>query len=320
MKNDENNLKNEISNLNEQQKQHMINMFKKYNYHIVITDNINERILNTILYNNENNTEYAIIKLKEFINIMIDRPYRESIIQDRTFSIFCYVHIANNKVFSSDERLIFFNDRHPIRNIINFRGFSSPSKMSNTDKINHDLIDFINIIECSKTQKHRYLDYLQTKYNQSKKDHSFSWLSENNKDLPQWSIDYFEKNKVIEKELRHLPILFNNKEAFRFTIPAIFHAMEISDAEKKLFLITMKKAWGQKKYRTKIKNEKKITLNLVVDEEIDKRLKRLSKEFDVPVNKIVSMMTIYLADKYTEIKALEEKKKNNKRKQLQNLM
>ncbi|AVH34765.1 hypothetical protein KW497_04940 [Vibrio fluvialis] len=82
----------------------------------------------------------------------------------------------------------------------------------------------------------------------------------------------------------------------------------------------MKKAWGQKKYRTKIKNEKKITLNLVVDEEIDKRLKRLSKEFDVPVNKIVSMMTIYLADKYTEIKALEEEKKNNKRKQLQNLM
>ncbi|EKO3989425.1 hypothetical protein DX884_21955 [Vibrio fluvialis] len=82
----------------------------------------------------------------------------------------------------------------------------------------------------------------------------------------------------------------------------------------------MKKAWGQKKYRTKIKNEKKVTLNLVVDEEIDKRLKRLSKEFDVPVNKIVSMMTNYLANKYTEIKALEEDKRNKKRKQLQNLM
>ncbi|ENM3858300.1 hypothetical protein O1F45_003432, partial [Vibrio cholerae] len=73
-------------------------------------------------------------------------------------------------------------------------------------------------------------------------------------------------------------------------------------------------AWGQKKYREKIKQDNKKTLNLVVDGIIEKKLKHLSKEFDEPVNKIVSMMTIYLADKYQEIKELEKENKSKKRK------
>ncbi|EGQ98864.1 hypothetical protein DN36_1892 [Vibrio cholerae] len=55
-------------------------------------------------------------------------------------------------------------------------------------------------------------------------------------------------------------------------------------------------------------------MNLVVDGIIDKKLKHLSKEFDEPVNKIVSMMTIYLADKYEEIKELEKENKKKKEK------
>ena len=82
--------------------------------------------------------------------------------------------------------------------------------------------------------------------------------------------------------------------------------------EKKLILIKMKKAWGQVKYRNKIKKEDKVTLNLVVDKSTSKNLKALSEDFDQPVNQIVSMMANRWVSNIEEVKEAIKKEKQKK--------
>lgn len=319
-------LKKKILNYNKYEIKHLLNLLYKNNYISDINiyekeDNeIIEIILLSLLKKNNKDIKKSGATLDLFLRKMIDEYYVSLLLSDRIFSMHCYIHLSNNKVFNENEKYIFKKERGVMQNAMRFNNHSSLSQTNTILKATNDVIDFLNSIDCTKSNKDEYLTYLLNKYNQSKEENTFDWLNCNDKELAKWCIDYFSKNETIDIKCRNKPALFRYEKTFNIIIPAIFHSLEISDAEKKLFLINMRKAWGQKKYRTKIKNEKKKTLSLVVDETIDKRLKKLSKEFDVPVNKIVSMMTIYLADKYTEIKALEEEKKNNKRKQLHNLM
>ncbi|MCC5518777.1 hypothetical protein BCT19_13105 [Vibrio splendidus] len=74
----------------------------------------------------------------------------------------------------------------------------------------------------------------------------------------------------------------------------------------------MKKAWGQVKYRNKIKKEDKVTLNLVVDKSTSKNLKALSEDFDQPVNQIVSMMASRWVSNIEEVKEAIKKEKQKK--------
>ncbi|PMN36277.1 hypothetical protein BCT33_10155 [Vibrio lentus] len=74
----------------------------------------------------------------------------------------------------------------------------------------------------------------------------------------------------------------------------------------------MKKAWGQVKYRNKIKKEDKVTLNLVVDKSTSKNLKALSEDFDQPVNQIVSMMANRWVSNIEEVKEAIKKERQKK--------
>ncbi|MDE1208994.1 hypothetical protein [Vibrio aestuarianus] len=100
----------------------------------------------------------------------------------------------------------------------------------------------------------------------------------------------------------------------------MLYALPLNIAEKKLFLINVKKAWSQSKYREKIKKEKKKTLNLVVDQSVVNNLKQLSVEFDLPVNQLVSFMAERWLANVNEIKEAIKKEKLNKIDLIERLM
>ena len=82
----------------------------------------------------------------------------------------------------------------------------------------------------------------------------------------------------------------------------------------------MKKAWGQVKYRNKIKNEDKVTLNVVVDRATSQKLKLLSEEFDMPVNRIISMMSSKYVSKVNELKDQKKQEEAEKNRKFNNLI
>ncbi|MDV2306033.1 hypothetical protein Q5N30_05585 [Vibrio cholerae] len=320
MNNEINDTLKKISSYNNNKKQHIITMLHKHYYiseidsYSIKDQHINEKILSALTNSHKDDIKEINNILDKFVMTLIDDHYISLLLDDKVFSIFCYIHLSNNDVFNVNEKYIFNKSKKVMHTIYRFNSYSSLSQTNTILKATNDIINFLNNIECSNIDKENYLKYLLNKYNRSKKENSFNWLQTKDKGLDRWCIDYYSKNETIENKCKRIPSLFRDERNFNVTIPAIFHALEISNAEKQLFLINMKKAWGQKKYREKIKQDNKKTLNLVVDGIIDKKLKHLSKEFDEPVNKIVSMMTIYLADKYEEIKELEKENKKKKRK------
>ncbi len=76
-------------------------------------------------------------------------------------------------------------------------------------------------------------------------------------------------------------------------------------------MMNFKRAWSQKKYREKTTRENKKTLNIVVDETVSIQLHQLSKQFDMPINQVITLMTNQFASKSEELmRSIEEDKKN----------
>ncbi|MCC4795547.1 hypothetical protein LMH76_21155, partial [Vibrio lentus] len=183
-----------------------------------------------------------------------------------------------------------------------FRYKTSTAKQISVKIIRRDFINFIDAIQCEHYKKSKYISYLNKKYSESRKTFNFHWL-DNKQQQDLWAHSYLTKQGVFKNKFRYLPAIFSDKKYSLTFMQAMFHALEVDKFEKNIILIKMKKAWGQVKYRNKIKTEDKVTLNLVVDKSTSKNLKTLSKEFDMPVNKIITMMSNQYVSKIKELKS-----------------
>lgn len=159
-------------------------------------------------------------------------------------------------------------------------------------------------------QKIKYLDYLNEMYTESKDSLNTSWIDVK-LEQEQWLNNYIKNCDTFKSKLPKKPRIYDKKDINYIYFLSSIYALEISIHEKKLLILSMKKAWSQVKYREKIKKENKKNINVVVEESTVKKLKSLSKTLDMPINQIISIMTelffIKIEDVQNQIK--EEKKK-----------
>ncbi|MGR6834002.1 hypothetical protein [Aliivibrio wodanis] len=132
--------------------------------------------------------------------------------------------------------------------------------------------------------KIKYIDYLNEKYTHSRSKFNFNWLSKKDNEQAIWAIKYIKDNHIIKNNHKHIPNIIDDYNHYSIVIPALFHSLEISDDAKELFLIKMKKAWGQVKYRNKIKKDKKTTINLVIRQDSKSKLEDISNFYGLNLN------------------------------------
>ncbi|CAK1714386.1 hypothetical protein [Vibrio crassostreae] len=307
-----------IKSLDSSQKEHLVYYAKSIDAFItddldLSSNNFNISFSRKIIETHTNESIKDIIKnINDILSNRLNKEHYDFIINDDLAAIFCYIHLLNNNVFSIYDDLIFFNNRGTLKpEVSQFRYKTSTTKQISVKIIRRDFINFIDAIQCEHYKKSKYISYLNRKYSESIKTFNFHWL-DNKQQQDLWAHSYLTKQDVFKNKFRYLPAIFSDKKYSLTFMQAMFHALEVDKFEKNIILIKMKKAWGQVKYRNKIKTENKVTLNLVVDKSTSKNLKALSKEFDQPVNQIVSMMASRWVSNIEEVKEAIKKEKQKK--------
>ncbi|MDW1712879.1 hypothetical protein, partial [Vibrio sp. Vb2865] len=74
------------------------------------------------------------------------------------------------------------------------------------------------------------------------------------------------------------------------TVPSLIYSMHMEDSERELLIIKMRQAWGQVKYRNKIKKENKVNFNFVTDKRTKEKLKKISRVYDLTMNETLDRL------------------------------
>lgn len=186
-----------------------------------------------------------------------------------------------------------------------------PSSATDINSMLNYLINAFISSQMKVEKKRQLINSIIEEYYSSSEAFKFNWLDDKNDDQAAWVIDYFPKISAVKSIVTKVPNVMNINESHTRIVPAIFHSLGISNAEKKLIMMNFKRAWSQKKYREKTTRENKKTLNIVVDETVSIQLHQLSKQFDMPINQVITLMTNQFASKSEELmRSIEEDKKN----------
>lgn len=233
---------------------------------------------------------YNLGKLKEKIEQLchyyINDTYFDFIDNKDPISIlFCYCHLLNNKVFSKNGNDLFFNTRRTLKDEpLEFIRHTTIQRKNTITQMRIDFISFINLITSDDCNKKKYIKHLNKEYIFSRSKFNFNWLSKKDNDQAIWAVKYIKDNHIIKNNHKHIPNIIDDYNHYSIVIPALFHSLEITDDAKELFLIKMKKAWGQVKYRNKIKKDKKTTINLVIRKDSKSKLEDISHFYGLNLN------------------------------------
>ena len=142
------------------------------------------------------------------------------------------------------------------------------------------IILFLDSTYCARELKNKLLLSILNEYNLYKSNNLLGkWLNKNNNEQVIWSDNYF-RNKV---GFQHALSLTSDQ--IYYEIKYHFYFWKISYAEKELFVIKLKKAWSQAKFRG-LDNRKK-PFNIVMDKSVKDKLDFLSNSQNRPRNEIV---------------------------------
>ena len=226
-------------------------------------------------------------KVEELCYYYINDAYFDFIDdKDPTSILFCYCHLLNNHIFTVNGHDLFFNrDRRSSRKPpLRFIKYTSIKNKNTIKNMKFDFISFINLVNTIDCNKKDYLNNLNELYIYSRSKFKFNWLSKKDNDQAIWAVKYIKDNHIIKKYHKHIPNIIDDYNHYSIVIPALFHSLEITDDAKELFLIKMKKAWGQVKYRNKIKKDKKTTINLVIRQDSKSKLEDISNFYGLNLN------------------------------------
>ncbi len=282
-----------------------------------LTTELSKRIVND---KKHLSCDEIISEIESLFTNCINTEEIDFILNDDIATMFCYIHLMNNSIFSESGDIIYLNNRHTMKELpLRFYKFSNTHEMKSIVTMRRDFINFINLMECNYRKKHQYLSFLNSEYSKCVENLNLSWIKRNDKNQVEWIHGYITKTtgkngkkNEFSKYIPNRPKLFETGEYSFIFLPAMLYALPLNTAEKKLFLINIKKAWSQSKYREKIKKEKKTTLNIVVEQSVANNLKQLSAEFDLPVNQLVSLMAERWIANVNEIKEKIKKEKHKK--------
>ncbi|MGL4225528.1 MAG: hypothetical protein ACRCSE_10475 [Vibrio sp.] len=237
--------------------------------------------------------------------------------------------IANDVLSLNDMSFITTNDHQLIICIFTkvaskspfFPPIETPSRaVTNINLMRNYLINTFISSQIKIEKKRELINGMIEEYYLSSEAFKFNWLDGKNHGQAAWAIEYLPKIPEVKSIIDELPNLMSIDQINTIVIPAIFHSLNISNAEKKLIILNFKKAWSQKKYREKTTSENKKTLNIVVNETVSVQLHQLSKKFDMPINQVITLMTNQFASKSEELMRSIEQDKKNKAEQFSKLL
>ena len=127
-------------------------------------------------------------------------------------------------------------------------------------------------------------------YKKYKSENKLSWIEKGNRDQSLCLKKYISTNKLIDNFIKVRPKCLDKEELLYIVVPALIYSMEIDDAERELLIIKMRQAWGQVKYRKKIKKENKVNFNFVTDKRTKEKLKKLSCVYDLTMNETLDRL------------------------------
>ncbi|MEZ8104159.1 hypothetical protein [Vibrio cortegadensis] len=213
---------------------------------------------------------------------------------------------------TKDTRLIIYIFTKIVtNNLIQHLPETPPNTITDINSMLNYLINAFISSQIQVEKKRELINSIIDEYYSSSEAFKFNWLDDKNDDQVAWVVDYFPQISSVKSIVAKLPNVMNINESHTKVVPAIFHSLDISDAEKKLIMMNFKRAWSQKKYREKTTRENKKTLNIVVDETVSIQLHQLSKQFDMPINQVITLMTNQFASKSEELmRSIDEDKKN----------
>ncbi|ENM6633884.1 hypothetical protein AB8J12_002813 [Vibrio vulnificus] len=281
-----------------------------------VIEELSRKILNGKKHSSSNE---IISEIDGLLSNCINMSEVEFILNDDIATMFCYLHLMNNKVFGESGELLYFNNRRTMKEKpFRFSTFSSTHEMKSIITMRREFINFINLMECNYRDKHEYLLFLNMQYSEQVKNLDLTWIKKNNKNQIEWIHGYItkpsSKNGETNEFYDHTPIrpkLFETGEYGFIFLPAMLYALPTSISEKKLLLIKMKKAWSQNKYREKIKKEKKVTMNITIDDDAKKDLKEISDFLGIPINSTIEHLIKLGKNRVNEIE--RELSENRKR-------
>lgn len=244
--------------------------------------------------NSKENSQKTLTKIVDAILYnMVNSEKIEFILHDDMAAIFCYLHLLNNDVFDVNGNLLVFNERSTLKpKTQHFSSFSKSHRIISIKEIKYDFINFISNIDCNYQQKNRYIDHLKSLYVKSNTLFKFNWLNNKNETQMLWAQSYITKNETFKNYNQKKPGIFNNQNDYHTLFPALFHSLNIHEAEKTLLLLNAKKAWGQVKHRSKIKKENKTTINLVLNKKTKKILKDIATRESKTMNSVIEELIL----------------------------
>ncbi|MGR5112541.1 hypothetical protein [Vibrio jasicida] len=138
--------------------------------------------------------------------------------------------------------------------------------------------------------KRKINDEIAKIYEKYKSENKLYWIEKGNREQALWLKKYISNNELIEKITREIPKCLNKEELIHITVPSLIYSMDMEDAERELFIIKMRQAWGQVKYRNKIKKENKVNFNFVTDKRTKEKLKKISRVYDLTMNETLDRL------------------------------
>jgi len=171
-------------------------------------------------------------------------------------------------------------DKQTFNNIMKSKNAYNPKHMLEL------FLEFNNKLNASDSQIKDNASHIAEAYEKCISEDKFKWLEPKNDEQAQWVKNYILNKKLIKK----VPSILQKERYFHITTPALVYSLDISDAERELFILKIKQAWGQVKYRNKIKKEKKVSFNLVIDESTKKNLKKLAQAYERTMNETIEIL------------------------------
>lgn len=150
-------------------------------------------------------------------------------------------------------------------------------------------LEFYNDFDALGQNKKTILREINYCYSNYKNEGLFDWISGKDNSQIEWLGKYIDK----ERQLRHYKRrtrVFEKKELIHLALPSLVYVIGMSSSDRELLSIKMRRAWGQVKYREKVKKENKVSFNFVTDKKTREKLKKLSVAFDLTMNETLDRL------------------------------
>ncbi|MBY7999402.1 hypothetical protein KW443_06245 [Vibrio fluvialis] len=164
------------------------------------------------------------------------------------------------------------------------------SEHPKTAKERHQLIvEFLDRSNITLESKLSLMEYWKQHWGEVYSTEHFNWVDNRNDEQCEWFANYVTNSDSPIFPLWFIPIPTTTQERYDACIAA-FDIWPTDTSTKKLFVIKMKKAWGQKKHRLAMKKKNKKSYNFTLSSSTKEMLDKMADNAEVSRNEFLERL------------------------------